>query len=63
MNETLQATSVDDLSSSFKCSIERVSIDDLQTAKLNEATGKNRKSIIALYTRAINAKMKGKKTI
>lgn len=54
-------TSVDDLSTSFKCSggIKHYSIMDIQDAIVEESTHRNRISILRLLRRALRRKEQG----
>lgn len=51
-------TSVDDLYSTFKCSIKHYRAQDFNEAIITETQGQNRKSVIAILNRGLKAKNK-----
>lgn len=58
-NTSFINTSADDLLSSLRCSIERISVKDFEDAIEKEKMNRNRTTVIKLLKRAIRYKKQG----
>ena len=56
-------TSVDDLKTSFKCSIEHRTVEAFEAAIKAEESGQNRTTVIKLLKRALRMKKQGARRI